>query len=224
MADKRPTLPDVLGELLGKNSDGLRVCLPATVIAHNAGTGTATVQVMVSGQRNGSVVSEPALRDVPILGWGNLRAAVRPPILPGDPILLIFGDRDLDSWKAGRGLASVPAQTPRSHDLSDCVALPIMWGAAVVELFGFTASEISGLLSAATANTLDYPTIALVTALIAACNAEIGPPPGPSVGFATTMLPLLTALLASPNVFAVAMVIQLTALQARLLAAGITPA
>ena len=140
MAEKRPTLPDVLGDLLGKSADGLRMCLPAKVVAHNSATGTATVQVSVTGQRNGSTISEPGLREVPVLGWGNYRAAVRPPVLPGDPVLLLFGDRDLDAWKAGRGLASVASQTPRTHDLSDCVALPIMWGSAAVELFGFMAS------------------------------------------------------------------------------------
>jgi len=142
MADKRPTLPDVLSGLLGKSADGMRVCLPAKVIAHNAALGTATVQISVSGQRNGSIITEPALRDVPVFGWGSMRAAIRPPILPGDPVLLLFGDRDLDAWKAGRGVASVASETPRAHDLSDCVAVPIMWGSSTLELFGFMASVL----------------------------------------------------------------------------------
>ena len=142
MADKRPTLPDVLSSLLGKSADGMRVCLPAKVITHNAALGTATVQISVSGQRNGSIITEPALRDVPVLGWGSIRTSVRPPILPGDPVLLLFGDRDLDAWKAGRGVASVASETPRAHDLSDCVAVPIMWGSSTLEMFGFMASVL----------------------------------------------------------------------------------
>lgn len=170
MTDKRPTLPEVLGEALGKSAEGLRVCLPATVVTHNAATGTATVQVSVTGQRNGSNIIEPGLREVPILGWGNYRAAVRPPVLPGDPVLLIFGDRDLDTWKAGRGLAKVKSGTPRTHDLSDCVALPIMWGTASVELLGFVASMLltitTGVMAVTGATAVWNPaTLALLEAL-----------------------------------------------------------
>jgi len=190
MADKRPTLPDVLGELLGKSSNGMRVCLPATVIAHNAALGTATVQVAVAGQRNGSTITEPALRDVPVFGWGSIRTSVRPPILPGDPVLLLFGDRDLDAWKAGRGLASVASETPRTHDLSDCIAVPIMWGSPSLELFGFVANVLSNVTSGAM----------IVTGTVGGV---------PIVG--------------GVGVWNPATLLLLSALQARLVAAGVTP-
>ena len=222
MAEKRPTLPDVLGDLLGKSADGLRMCLPAKVVAHNSATGTATVQVSVTGQRNGSTISEPGLREVPVLGWGNYRAAVRPPVLPGDPVLLLFGDRDLDAWKAGRGLASVASQTPRTHDLSDCVALPIMWGSAAVELFGFMASMVSSLSIAMAAAAPADPVIGnVVQTIVNTCNAL--PAADPAKTFATALQVSLTPLIVAPDTTATVLAPIFSSLSDRLVASGVTP-
>ena len=142
MATDRPSFPEVMQQVLGASKDQMRVCLPGTVISTKGG-GKADIQVTVTGERDGLPMVEPKLLDVPVLGMGNYRATVQAPILPGDPVLLIFADRDISRWKNAKGIAPTVAETKRTHDLTDCVAIPIMWGSAAVDLWSFIASMLT---------------------------------------------------------------------------------
>jgi len=170
---KAPTLSDVFQQLYGRAGSGIRVCVPGTIKTLRGG-GKADIEVAVKGLRNGEVQAEPTLLDVPVLGLGSQRAAIFAPILPGDPGLLVFADRDIDRWKAALGLLTTNASTPRIHDLSDCVFVPITVGSQ-------TAVEL-------------WSALALV---VSALSTSVGVPIGAPQTFAPAMALLLTRLLAA---------------------------
>ena len=175
---RKPTLSDVLMQSLGAASGGMRVCVPGTVVSSRV-DGTVDVSVSVQGLRDGKPVTEPTLRSVPLLALGNPRAAVSPPALPGDPVLLIFGDRDLDRWKATHGLGTSVAATPRQHDLTDCVAVPVAWGAPLtLELWSVFALAIDALVAsigvAPGAPQTFVPAMTLIKARLLAAGIKAG--------------------------------------------------
>jgi hypothetical protein len=142
---KAPTLAEVFNQQLGAASSGVRVCLPGTIKTLK-NDNKADIQISVSGQRNGEDVDDPTLLSVPVLGFGSIRTAVSGPIMPGDPVLVVFGDRDLDKWKAGKGLVASKAGSPRQHDLTDCLAIPILVGSTTsVELWAAFAGLVARL-------------------------------------------------------------------------------
>jgi hypothetical protein len=68
-----------------------------------------------------SVVSIPALVDVPVVTLQGGGGSIRFPIAKGDQCLVFFADRDIDVWFK-TGMENPPA-TARCHDLSDGIAL-----------------------------------------------------------------------------------------------------
>ncbi len=63
----------------------------------------------------------PVIQDCPliVLGGGNTRITF--PVKAGDQCLLLFNDRDIDTWY--QGSTTSPNSTPRLHSFSDCIAL-----------------------------------------------------------------------------------------------------
>ena len=88
--------------------ESLHCALPGTVVSFDAETQTAVIQPAV---RTGSDVDLPLLRDVPVF------MPVSFEIQEGDACLVIFADRDIDSWFE-TGEAEVPP-SGRMHSLSD---------------------------------------------------------------------------------------------------------
>lgn len=87
------------------------------IVAFNAAKGTATVQLVTLRQQGDSQVQYPLLTDCPVLIYQGGAAALTMPVTPGDHCLVLFHDRDMDNWFVSGGVT--PANTPRSHDLSD---------------------------------------------------------------------------------------------------------
>lgn len=63
----------------------------------------------------------PVLVDCPVVVMQGGQGALTFPIQPGDTCLVLFNDRDMDAWFAS-GQVVVP-ETPRTHSLSDAIAL-----------------------------------------------------------------------------------------------------
>ena len=87
-------------------SSSLRCALPGNVESFDEASRTAVIRPAVKGM--------PQLRDVPVfMPW-------RFDVVPGDPCLVVFADRDTDAWY-GSGEAGDPP-SGRTHSLSDAFA------------------------------------------------------------------------------------------------------
>ncbi len=109
----------------------LRTAVPCVVEAVSADGTTVDVRPAVSLiQRlddEALTLDLPVVRGVPIqlLGSTVRGLFVAVPITPGDDGLLVVGDRALDNWQHGEGVAPPPdMKMPRHHDLTDAVFIP----------------------------------------------------------------------------------------------------
>lgn len=75
----------------------------------------------ITGANEPQLVDYPLLVDCPVvcLGGGNARLTF--PIAEGDECIVLFNDRDIDTWF--RGNSSAGTATPRLHSISDGIAL-----------------------------------------------------------------------------------------------------
>lgn len=92
-----------------------------TVQSFDPTTQTASVSINLSRIVDGSVKAYPVLAQVPVIILQGGLGALTFPIASGDPCLVFFCDRNIDSWVT-TGLVSAP-ESERVHDLSDGIAL-----------------------------------------------------------------------------------------------------
>lgn len=122
-----PPLYDTLQQLKSEIFKGLRVCVPGSIAAVNASSGTVDVTVglmqniPVPGTPKGLPASYPTLTMCPVftLQGGGVGAVM--PIAIGDECLVIFSDRCISTWfQTGQ---PNPLPDFRMHDISDGFAL-----------------------------------------------------------------------------------------------------
>lgn len=125
-----PTLNDLLNLLAKDIMLSINCHAVATVQSFNATNQTVTATMnykksFYKKQPNGNYKTElknyPILIDVPAIVLGGGGFSQRFPIKSGDECLLLFNDRDLDTWFSSGQIAGVP--TPRLHSFSDAIAL-----------------------------------------------------------------------------------------------------
>ena len=119
-------LPDdqVDAALRGRLFDVL-TALPGRVVSYNRQAGTVDVQPVPATLQGGEPVAWPILRAVPI-AWPRAGAsAITWPISAGDYVQLQFHARSIEQFLA-EGDEGDP-QSPRTHHLSDAVAMPGVW-------------------------------------------------------------------------------------------------
>ena len=104
----------------------IRTAGPGIVTAVNLAAQTVTVQLAIQGaidSPDGTTqnVNMPLLADVPIC-WPRAGGfALTMPIAIGDEVLVVYGDRCIDSWWQSGGIGA--PLSPRMHDLSDAFAI-----------------------------------------------------------------------------------------------------
>lgn len=104
----------------------IRTAMPGLVTAVDLAKQTLSVQPAIQGQQDfpdgtTEAVNLPLLVDVPIV-WPRAGGfALTFPIKVGDEVLVVFGDRCIDSWWQSGGVGA-PLE-PRMHDLSDAFAI-----------------------------------------------------------------------------------------------------
>lgn len=106
---------------------GLWTALPGTVRSYDPARGTVTVSpaVRVSRRDEQGVVSWldiPLLVDVPVVFPGGGGFQLTFPLADGDPVLVVFASRCIDTWW-DTGTTGNPPDA-RMHDLSDGFAIP----------------------------------------------------------------------------------------------------
>lgn len=122
-----PTLADVFAQQLRAFSDGLRVALPAEVLAWSTSEPElARVQptVRLRERRDGALISyRPAAIKAPVSFPGSGGYSMTWPLQPGDTGLLVFADRSLDEWVEYGNPDSDP-RSQRRHAYADGVFIP----------------------------------------------------------------------------------------------------
>ena len=119
-----PDLAQALEALMEAMGEDVRVGIPG-IVQHVESTNPPRVTVLPAVGRYGVSSADPG---VPGVRWGTMAsggATVALPVTVGDPCWLLVADRELDGWMAKDGASSVTAQDPRTHDLADCVAVPM---------------------------------------------------------------------------------------------------
>ena len=76
--------------------------------------------------RDGTTEERPVVLNVPVQMPSSSIAALTYPVNVGDPVLLIYSMRSLDTWKRGSGIPLVPNDL-RKFDKRDCIAIPGIW-------------------------------------------------------------------------------------------------
>ena len=118
-----PTFSDVLRLAVGRSLRDVHVSLPGRIESYDARKQRASVAPLIAvALADGTTADLPVINEVPVVWPRGGGAILSFPLQPGDTVLLIFSERSLDEW-CQQGGASTPSD-PRSHDLSDAVAIP----------------------------------------------------------------------------------------------------
>ena len=135
----QPNLSQLAEAVVEATGEQLRVSLPGEIVSVASDLSTATVQPAVSRYDSDA---DPAIPDVPLLfpRWGS--GQMTWPVEAGDPCLLVFGDRSLEEWQSGGGRQASPAD-PRTHDLTDAVAIPVGLGGAAAGRAGDVSIQVT---------------------------------------------------------------------------------
>lgn len=127
MSLNRRSLPEVIRAALEAHTEGMHIALPGKVVSYDASKQTASVDCAVKLPLRGEfgeVVYEslPTFPDVPIAWHGGGGFFFSMPLVPGDPVLLVFSDIATGEY-LNTGETSSPADT-RRHSLGYPTAFP----------------------------------------------------------------------------------------------------
>lgn len=117
-----PDFDDVLVELKREIFANLNCIQIGKITLFDPITQTAQVQIQVRRRIRGILTAAyPLLLDVPVVVLQGGGAYIEMPITTGDYCLVLFNDRNIDTWfSAGQALEP---PTKRKHSLSDGIAL-----------------------------------------------------------------------------------------------------
>lgn len=93
-----------------------------SIIDYDSSKNTASVQISMKRQLpTEEVVDYPVLQDCPVMFLSGGQSFISLPITTGDTCLILFNDRDIDTWWYS-GESNVPP-SGRAHSLSDAIVL-----------------------------------------------------------------------------------------------------
>jgi hypothetical protein len=115
--DGEPNMSEVLEAVITAAGREIHAIMPGLVTSADMSTGRVSAQPGVG--------SDPVIPDVPLLFHGTAKTGLTFPVASDDQVLLLHGDRNLDGWIAGDGAKAQTTTDPRTHDLSDALALPV---------------------------------------------------------------------------------------------------
>lgn len=122
--NETPTLAQVIQQTVEARLCDLHTAMPGRILSYDAATQKAKVQPELKRKfRDGSLVDPPVIPDVPVAMPRAGKAFLSLPLKQGDQVLLIFGERSLDTWKQNGGSVD-PSTESRKHDYSDAYAIP----------------------------------------------------------------------------------------------------
>lgn len=125
------TLGEVINSLVESRESRLNTALPGVILGVRDGSGVfVDVQPSINliAETGETLPRSPILNvplHMPLSSTGGLQFEVN----PGDPVMLIFSQRGLDTWKEGNGKPAAP-QDGRMFDPRDCMAIPCIFPAS----------------------------------------------------------------------------------------------
>lgn len=118
----KPELRDIMDAIRRETMAALNCVQIGEITAYDAAANTASVAIKSVKQfADGSTLEYPELGDCPVFILGGGGAALSMPIASGDTCLVLFADRDIDTWHY-TGSTDVP-NTNRMHSISDAIVL-----------------------------------------------------------------------------------------------------
>lgn len=128
MAEK-PSLPEILEACIDRRLEGVHTACPGTIVSFSASSQTATCRTRLPDAET--------LEDVPVCIPGDWSS--------GDPVLLVFCEREFDSDLADAG-------EERRHGTSAAIAVPLIArsssGVDFVALAGLVISRLEAMQTA----------------------------------------------------------------------------
>lgn len=118
----QPNLSQLMEAVVEAAGEQIRVAIPGILASVSSDLSTATVQPAISRSGSGS---DPSIPDVRLLWPKFANGRITWPVESGDACLIVFADRSLEEWQAADGERRVAAVDPRTHDLTDAVAIPL---------------------------------------------------------------------------------------------------
>lgn len=174
-ATTTPRLEDLLVSLVQQHArNTFGGWMPGRVVEYDATLRKAHVELLLrdTDPTSGAALAYPVLVEVPVLMPFHIVA----PVPVGTTVLVIFGSRSTDKWLQQGGL--VDPDDPRTHDLSDGLAIPGLMDFAHVATpspaVEFTTEEIHAGGSAPLARTSE---LAALQSLIGSWVLPVTPTP-----------------------------------------------
>lgn len=144
---ERITPAETYRRILDARLTDLHTALPGRVQSYDAATQTADIEPMIkrgvpTGGEEDEVALEtlPVLPSVPILFPSGGQCFVTLPLAVGDPVLIVFCERDTSQFR-GTGAVSDPG-VPTMHGLSGAVAIPCAFGPRSAAMSGVSTADM----------------------------------------------------------------------------------
>ncbi|AWI10317.1 baseplate hub protein [Ereboglobus luteus] len=93
-----------------------------TIVSFDNEDQTASVDINHNGVYGNKPIKYPILKKVPIFVLSGGKASLTMPVAVGDTCLLLFSDRNIDTWFETGEADAIPA-SPRTHHISDALAI-----------------------------------------------------------------------------------------------------
>ncbi len=123
-----PDLADNISDMIRADRLELNTCMPAVIISYDPSTKTCEVTPSFSRRfidptlGDEGVVPRMDISGVPVVFPQSSSGGVTFPLSKGDPVMLLFAQRDIDTW-IEKGGEDAPASA-RLHDITDAIAIP----------------------------------------------------------------------------------------------------
>ena len=123
IGDETPELTDLILTAIRANQVELNTCMPGLVEKYNSETQKAIVKLSFKRMTStGDFITRASVEDVPIVFPRIGGKGVVFPIAKGDPVMVIFSQRSLDTWLSEGG--EIDLSDTRLHNINDAIAVP----------------------------------------------------------------------------------------------------
>jgi len=123
---REPSLEEVLESNFSYMMAGIYTAIPGIIVGIRDGLATSFVDVqptinMISDDSD--PIPRPTILNVPLIFPVSKSGGITFNVDVGDPVLLVYSMRGLDTWKRGTGTSVTPVDY-RKMDGRDCIAIP----------------------------------------------------------------------------------------------------
>lgn len=112
-------------QAIDRFQSNLSTSMPGVVVRMDYERMRADVQPAIPRKfEDGSTEEYSVILDVPVVMPGSQNSLISIPVQVGDNVTLMFCQSDIDSWSISATGQSTPAETLRTFDMQDAIAIP----------------------------------------------------------------------------------------------------